>query len=156
VAKYLVLPQIVVDFLFKATANVDNVGEGGNMSKTIANPPGIGGSLGQCVLCGQTFLEEILRRREVPIIEIEGMSKYVCIHTKCLKVLEANGSDWRTLPDGPLRRAYEEATNAQEKKDDEGADQASASGRAEDDPVREGAGSQPVGGDNRGRDEEGS
>lgn len=156
-AKFLVLPQIVVDFLFKAAANEGSSGERGNMTKTVANMPGPGGSLGMCVLCGQTFLAEILQRKQVQIIEIEGMNKMVCIHDHCLKLLEVNGSDWRTLPDGPLRRAYVEATNGQEeKKDDEGADQASASGRAEDDPVREGAGSQPMGGDDRGRDEEGS
>lgn len=37
------------------------------------------------------------------------MDKDVCLHDKCMKVLKANGPDWRNLPEGPLRRAYEAA-----------------------------------------------
>ena len=38
------------------------------------------------------------------------MDMDVCLHDKCFKVLQQNGSDWHTLPEGPLRRAYEKAT----------------------------------------------
>ena len=71
--------------------------------------PGPGGSIGICALCGDSFLAEILMGKMVQTVEIEGMDKDVCLHGKCLKVLEANGPDWRTLPEGPLRRAYEKA-----------------------------------------------
>lgn len=75
--------------------------------RSIANMPGPGGSLGLCALCGDTFLMEILLRTNVQMVEIVGMDKNVCLHQKCMKVLEKNGPDWRTLPEGPLRRAYE-------------------------------------------------
>ena len=76
-------------------------------SRSIANMPGPGGSLGLCALCGDTFMLEILLGKRVQIIEVEGMDKDVCVHDKCLTVLRRNGPDWRTLPEGPLRRAYE-------------------------------------------------
>jgi hypothetical protein len=77
----------------------------------VANMPGPGGSLGMCALCGDTFMLEILLGRNVQTVEIEGFDKDVCLHLKCVEVLEKNGSDWRTLPDGPLRRAYEKAAS---------------------------------------------
>lgn len=77
--------------------------------RSIANMPGPGGSLGMCALCGETFMAEILLGKRVQTVEIVGFDKDVCLHEKCLKVLEQNGADWRTLPDGPLRRAYEKA-----------------------------------------------
>lgn len=77
--------------------------------KGIANMPGPGGSLGMCALCGDTFLAEILMGQKVQTVEIVGMDKDVCLHEKCFKVLKDNGEDWRTLPEGPLRRAYEKA-----------------------------------------------
>jgi hypothetical protein len=80
--------------------------------RAIANMPGPGGSLGMCALCGDGFMLEILMGRKVQTIEIEGMDKDVCIHDKCLAVLKKNGSDWHTLPEGPLRRAYEKAETA--------------------------------------------
>jgi hypothetical protein len=58
--------------------------------------PGIGGNLGECILCGDTFLKEILLNQTVPIHK-----------DKCLETLKKNGTDWRTLPDGPLRREFE-------------------------------------------------
>ena len=76
----------------------------------IANMPGPGGSLGLCAVCGDTFLREILLGENVQQIEIEGMDKDVCVHLKCLTVLKTNGPEWRTLPDGPLRRAYAKAS----------------------------------------------
>ena len=75
--------------------------------RRVANMPGPGGSLGMCALCGDTFLVEILLGTMVHRLEIVGMDKDVCLHEKCMKVLENNGPDWRALPDGPLRRAYD-------------------------------------------------
>ena len=79
------------------------------MYRGIANMPGPGGSLGLCALCGDTFLAEILLGKKVQTVEIEGMDKDVCLHSKCFEVLKKNGPDWRNLPEGPLRRAYEKA-----------------------------------------------
>lgn len=77
--------------------------------RTIANMPGPGGSLGMCAICGETFIAEILFGKRVQTIGVEGFDKDLCVHDKCMKVLETNGPDWRTLPDGPMRRAYEKA-----------------------------------------------
>lgn len=79
------------------------------MGRSIANMPGIGGSLGMCALCGDGFLTEIIFGRLVKTVSIVGMDKDVCLHDKCAVVLEANGPDWHLLPDGPLRKAYEKA-----------------------------------------------
>ncbi len=82
----------------------------------IANMPGPGGSMGMCALGGDAFFTEILLGKNVHTVEIVGMDKDVCLHDKCLMILRTNGPDWRTLPDGPLRRAYERATNAKEER----------------------------------------
>ena len=79
------------------------------MSRSVANMPGPGGSLGLCAVCGDTFMLEILTGRKVQMIEVEGFDKDVCVHQKCLAVLEKNGPDWHALPEGPLRRAYAKA-----------------------------------------------
>lgn len=80
--------------------------------RAVANMPGVGGSLGMCGVCGDGFMTEILLGQRVQMIEVDGFDKDICVHAKCLKTLEANGSDWRTLPDGPMRRAYEKAAQA--------------------------------------------
>ncbi|MGA9668385.1 MAG: hypothetical protein WBQ94_04210 [Terracidiphilus sp.] len=74
--------------------------------------PGIGGSLGECVLCGESFAFEVLLGKAVNMIEIKGFSKELPIHGKCLTALEANGKDWRTLPEGPLRREFAKAAES--------------------------------------------
>ena len=75
--------------------------------------PGIGGSLGECVLCGKPFLAEVLFGKSVQMILIQGMNRKVPIHTACTPILQAvvdSGGNWRTLPDGPLRQEFERAT----------------------------------------------
>jgi hypothetical protein len=78
----------------------------------IANMPGVGGSLGMCAVCGEGFMMEILLGQRVQTIEVTGFDRDMCVHAKCLVVLKDNGPDWHTLPDGPLRRAYERAAQA--------------------------------------------
>ena len=71
--------------------------------------PGVGGSLGECILCGDTFLKEIMFNQTVPTIQIDGFSMALPIHReKCLPTLQANGPNWRNLPDGPLRKEFED------------------------------------------------
>ena len=44
----------------------------------------------------------------VPTVRVEGFDVDLPIHReKCLSALEKNGPDWRTLPDGPLRKEFE-------------------------------------------------
>ncbi|HTY25593.1 MAG TPA: hypothetical protein VMC85_20860 [Desulfomonilaceae bacterium] len=69
--------------------------------------PGIDGSLGECVLCGESFLKEIMLNQTVATIHLDGFNAALPIHKEtCLPALEKNGPDWKTLPDGPLRREF--------------------------------------------------
>ena len=72
--------------------------------------PGPGGSLGECALCGESFVREVLTGRAVHFIEIPGIKEELCLHKGCVETLEAaRGKGWEGLPEGPLRRAYAEA-----------------------------------------------
>ena len=82
--------------------------------RSITGMPGIGGSLGVCGLCGEGLIAEILLGKCVQTVEVVGFDKDVCLHDKCLAVLQQNGTDWRTLPDGPLRKAFERASQQPE------------------------------------------
>jgi hypothetical protein len=74
--------------------------------------PGIGDSLGECVLCGECFATEILLGQMVPMIGIDGFGDTsLPIHKKCqekMQELVSAGAQWDALPDGPLRREYAE------------------------------------------------
>lgn len=73
--------------------------------------PGIGGSLGQCALCGENFLLEIILGKSVPSFEVGGCSNTLFGHDKCLKKLR-DGMDWEDLPaKSPLREAYQKSKN---------------------------------------------
>jgi len=75
--------------------------------------PGIGGNLGKCAVCGDTFLTEILFGETVSQVVVEGISQQLSIHTarckpKLQEVMNAGG-DWKLLPEGPLREAFARA-----------------------------------------------
>lgn len=69
--------------------------------------PGIGGSLGQCQVCGETFIGEIVLGKTVMVGRVSGMNCDVAVHSACAKLLQ--NRPWRDLPDGPIRQAFEEA-----------------------------------------------
>lgn len=70
--------------------------------------PGIGGSLGECVLCGESFCLEVLTGKSIPLIGIDGFDKDLPFHKKCVDAMTALPKPlrWEALPDGPLRREY--------------------------------------------------
>lgn len=78
--------------------------------------PGIGGSLGQCVLCGECFAAEVIFGRGVPMISIDGFARDLPVHQKCVEKMQALKSpfSWENLPEGPLRREYAEAIEKSE------------------------------------------
>ena len=89
--------------------------------------PGPGGSLGQCVLCGKSFVTETLMSlagcvsSQVHTIAIDGIEGELCIHAKCQDQLETlRGKGWEALPEGPLRDIYGQAAS------DQASDEASA------------------------------
>jgi hypothetical protein len=72
--------------------------------------PGIGGSLGECVYCGESFVKEILLGESVRMIGLGGID--FPIHEKeCFEKFFALATDgrvqysvWRSLPEkSPLR-----------------------------------------------------
>jgi len=73
--------------------------------------PGIGGSLGECVLCGQPFVLEIFLGHNVPLIGIDGFKKDLPVHQACLDKIKP-GDPWTALPEGPLRKEYEQHFSA--------------------------------------------
>lgn len=71
--------------------------------------PGIGDSLGECVLCGGTFVKEVMLGQPIATARLEYFDQELPLHHKCLDEWDARGSkDWRDLPDGPLRRCLAE------------------------------------------------
>lgn len=75
--------------------------------------PGIGGSLGQCALCGENFLMEILMGQKVYPFEIDGIDQTLYAHKACFN--KYKGKTDPELPVGsPLRAAVEKARAAKE------------------------------------------
>jgi hypothetical protein len=72
--------------------------------------PGLGGSLGECIYCGESFAYEIMTNRTVSIIHMEAFGDAnLPIHDKCredMQKLVDAGSEWTALPEGPLRQSY--------------------------------------------------
>lgn len=73
--------------------------------------PGPGGSLGQCALCGDPFLTEILLGKKVKSFTAGGSNQTLYGHDKCLE--DFAGKEFTDLPEkSPLRKAYERAKAA--------------------------------------------
>ena len=71
--------------------------------------PGVGGSLGECPVCGDTFLKEILLGESLPAIKVKGIDVILYVHKSCEKTVKAiKDGDWKKLPEGPLRKEFEE------------------------------------------------
>lgn len=69
--------------------------------------PGPGGSLGECALCGQSFIAEILLGQTVRSFKMEGCSTELYGHVKCLT--EFQGKAVSDLPpESAIRKAYEQ------------------------------------------------
>ncbi len=69
--------------------------------------PGPGGSLGACCYCGKPFLAEILLRKRVKTVHIDGVEGGLPVHADCLAPLTAT-KEFTDLPaESPLRIAYE-------------------------------------------------
>jgi len=58
-----------------------------------------------CDVCGKLVLLDTMHR-----FEVEGISQALhCHHTTCKATLDACEKDWHLLPEGPLRKAFNEA-----------------------------------------------
>lgn len=68
--------------------------------------PGPGGSLGECALCGEPFLKEILFGETVKSFKMGGVKQELFGHEKCLKAFE--GKTCLDLPEKSIiRKTYE-------------------------------------------------
>lgn len=70
--------------------------------------PGPGGMPGECQVCGQSFLCDIVLGRKCLIGRVEGIETPFALHQKCEKYIK-DGMKWEDLPEGPLRRVFQEA-----------------------------------------------
>jgi hypothetical protein len=76
------------------------------------NIPGINGSLGECVICGDTFLFEIVMAKRIKWITVTGFDRDLPAHEKCARKAQAIKGDWHNLPPGPLRSEFEKGAPA--------------------------------------------
>ena len=65
--------------------------------------PGIGGSLGQCQVCGEIFMLELVTGSKMTVGRINGMDQDIAVHNKCAKKLSG---PWEDLPEGPIKEFY--------------------------------------------------
>lgn len=86
------------------------------MSKLRYGIPGVGGSLGACAVCGDTFLSEILLGQSIDGLEISGIAANLPVHKKCAAKVIACQGPWAEIrdkfPQGPLYQAFEEEYGA--------------------------------------------
>jgi hypothetical protein len=69
--------------------------------------PGVGGSLGKCAVCGDTFLLAILTGNKVVPFQVGGIKQTLYAHPPCYEKVEKI-TDPKDLPDGPLKDAFTE------------------------------------------------
>lgn len=69
--------------------------------------PGIGGSLGECALCGGNFVKEIMLNQTVQTFRVPGVREMLCGHDSCIEKATATPTfDIMALPEAsPLRKA---------------------------------------------------
>jgi len=80
--------------------------------------PGIGGSLGECVVCGESFAKELMLGESVGSLGIEGISANLPVHHKCAENVTKMCGMWKDIrgnfPEGPLKKCFDEQLAEQE------------------------------------------
>lgn len=75
--------------------------------------PGIGGSLGQCQVCGQNFMMEIIMSQKVASFMMDNFpDQMLYANHKCVGLVKA-GMDYESLPDGPIKTTLSIAKEAE-------------------------------------------
>ena len=62
----------------------------------------------KCDVCGKYILPLDPEER-VHHFGVKGIDKTLCCDNACKKILKQIGSDWKKLPNGPLKKAFQEA-----------------------------------------------
>lgn len=75
--------------------------------------PGPGGSLGQCALCGENFLMEILTGQTVKSFDVDGCNQTLYAHKGCAEKFHGKPISADDLPPkSPLRVAFSKPESA--------------------------------------------
>ena len=62
-----------------------------------------------CDVCGE-FILGILEDDKMATFTVTGCKSTLLAHTrKCMDLVEKNGPDWKTLPEGPLKKMFRSA-----------------------------------------------
>lgn len=73
--------------------------------------PGINGGLGECAVCGENFLKEVLLNKTVKSFNISQSDQNFYAHDDCLTTIKKMSKEHKTLLDlpekSPLRKAAE-------------------------------------------------
>lgn len=74
--------------------------------------PGIGGSLGMCAVCGESFAFEVITGKSVGSLKLGGVARELPVHDKCAEKVVALQGTWEEIrdkfPEGPIKEAFEE------------------------------------------------
>jgi hypothetical protein len=72
-----------------------------------------------CDVCGNYILGLFDKDKVYPV-KIKGITQIIdCCH-KCIELIKNSDGDWKKLPEGRLRKAFEEANNLKEKNNEQG------------------------------------
>lgn len=87
--------------------------------------PGPGGSLGQCAVCGKSFVTETLLNKAPESFTMTAFPRQMLYcHDKCKPPLQAamKANDYKVLPDGPIRQVFAktDTANGKDECSDEG------------------------------------
>ena len=80
-----------------------------------AGMPGVGGSLGTCVICGDSFALQVLTGQSVQSLSLGWIEQTCYGHDKCISILQetikTNPDDWAKQfpPESPIHKTYVEA-----------------------------------------------
>ena len=69
--------------------------------------PGPGGSLGQCQICGKSFITEVAMGKKITVGRVPGIDCDLAVHETCIPLIV--GKPWQEMPDGPVKEAFERA-----------------------------------------------
>ena len=62
-----------------------------------------------CDVCGSYMVTQMLMNEPCENFRIKGIDTLLHCEDKCKEVLIACGNDWKKLPEGPIRRTFEDA-----------------------------------------------
>lgn len=61
-----------------------------------------------CAICGKFFIVEWITNGTVKPFRVDGCEQQLYAHNECFEQFGDKDIDWRTLPEGPLKKAFQE------------------------------------------------